>query len=53
VQGLCYFLVPNHPADPLLRDAQFFGDLPHTQPFHFIEMSDLTTKDLIHVSPPS
>jgi hypothetical protein len=51
-QRLWDFLIPNHPADPLLRDAQFFGDLPHTQPFDFIEMSDLTTKNGIHAFPP-
>jgi hypothetical protein len=51
-QGLGHFLISNHPGDPLLRDAQLFGDLPHAQSFHFIEMPDVTAKDWIHASPP-
>jgi hypothetical protein len=52
-QGLCYFLISNHSGDSLFRDAKLFGDLPHAQPFYFIEMFDVTAKDWIHASPPS
>ena len=36
----------------LKYNAQFLGDLPHAQPFHFIQMPDVTAKDWIHASPP-
>jgi hypothetical protein len=51
-QGLGHLLISNHPGDPLFRYTQLFGDLPHAQVFHLIEMPDLTAKDLIHVCPP-